>query len=120
MESLGNISQETKVEVISIYETETQEMSASLLESLKIGNIDILIFLTPSSIYGLEQSLQNSLPSEDIQAALSKTTVACINRSSAQAAQNIGLRVDIIPEKANTEAMIASIIAWKNDRAVDN
>lgn len=120
LESLGDISQETKVNEISIYETETQEMSASSLESLRIGNIEILIFSTPSSVYGLEQSLQNGLPAENIQATLSKTTVACINRSSAQAAQNIGLRVDIIPEKANTEAMIEAIIAWKNDRAVDN
>lgn len=113
-------AQRKQVKEIPIYEIESQRLSSSLLETLKMGNIDILIFLTPSSIHGLEQSLQNDLPPENIQATLSKTTVACLNKSTAQAAQKMGLRVDIIPEKANTEAMIASIIAWKNEREADD
>lgn len=104
-----------KVEPIELpfFISEDQPLSSAASEALIRGDIELLTFLSPAAVHGFTRAFQRILPADSIHYRLRNSTIACIDEITAQTALNIGLKVNIIPDEASTEAMISAIIAWK-------
>lgn len=80
------------------------------LPPLLAGEIDAAIFISPSGLGGLAAMLDE----KPITETLSGLTVACIGPVTAQTAQEMGIRVDIVPKTYTIEGLVEAIVNWYN------
>lgn len=96
-----------KVDVAPVYETvpdtcRVQEVK-DLLEQKKI---DTITFASASSVKNFVKLLKEEL---DLAKALDKVSIACIGPVTADAAQELGLRVDVVADKYTVDGLVRAI-----------
>jgi uroporphyrinogen III methyltransferase/synthase len=102
------------VDVVEAYRTEPvaiSDLDSDLLACVRRGEVDAVIFLSPSSVYGLARLLDGDFN------ALRTTTVACIGPTTAAAATDVGLTVSVVPGESTVEALVAALAENRQDDA---
>jgi len=78
-----------------------------ILDAGSRGKVDVFAFTSPMSAHSFLEAAENrSIAAADM---LGKAKVAAIGRPTADMLRSLGVRVDIIPEKATFKDMIAAI-----------
>ena len=72
----------------------------------------LVTFFSPSAVRGFENILKLSGANAPLGDILQPFTIACVGPTTAQAAQDFGLRVDIVPETYTAEALVDALIKW--------
>jgi len=96
----GQIDVVTAYQAIAPYENEMEKI-------LQKGPIDMLTFASASTV----RNFMNRI-SPKIRESISKSAVACIGPITAQAAQECGLSVDLVPKEYTFHALTASIVQY--------
>ena len=95
-----------RVDQVPAYRTATPEESrAKFKELLGRGRVDIATFSSSSTVRNLV-----ALLGDEAQTLLGRLTVACIGPVTAQAAERLGLRVEITPQEHTIPALVAAIV----------
>ncbi len=99
-----------KVDVVEAYRKVLPAPDPAALEMLLSGQVDAALFASPSALRGLSTHVSPRRLEEVMQ----KTTVVCIGPVTAQAAQEMGLDVEVVPEDTSMTAMIHDLAAhWE-------
>lgn len=97
-----------QVEAVTVYEVLPAEPAPEALALLKQGAVDVAAFFSPSAVTGLAARLaQDGVKLADV---LSGITIACIGPTTAQAARELGLQIDLVPETPGVEGMLNALI----------
>lgn len=108
---------QARVDEIQIAEFEPLPLSASTINSIKTGTINILTFFTPASVSGFVDSFfdtnNNNIPS-----SLAHTVIACSDPITAYTAQKLDLKVDILTKDPSPDTMISAITAWAKKTSI--
>ena len=80
-----------------------------LLDALSNGKIDVITFTSPSAAVNLFRVASKYLKIEDFRRILKRTVIAAIGPVTERTLRDLGVEVDIVPERYTVEAMINSI-----------
>jgi hydroxymethylbilane synthase len=121
---LSNLARETvqdglraagaMVDVVEAYRTEqvaASEVDPNLLASVRRGEVDAAIFLSPSSVHGLVQMLGGDVD------ALQAAVIACIGPTTAAAAQRAGLTVAVLPPDSTVKELVTVLADYRGNEA---
>jgi uroporphyrinogen III methyltransferase/synthase len=97
------------VETVAAYAIRPAELDPVALSALLNGCLEVTTFTSPSSLTSLTEML-NSRPLADV---LSPLTVACIGPTTADAAHDLGVRVDIVAEEPTIEGLVDTLVKWR-------
>jgi uroporphyrinogen III methyltransferase/synthase len=97
------------VETVAAYAIRPAEPDPVALSALLNGCLEVTTFTSPSSLTSLTEML-NSRPLADV---LSPLTVACIGPTTADAAHDLGVRVDIVAEEHTIEGLVDTLVKWR-------
>ncbi|MEC7641422.1 MAG: uroporphyrinogen-III synthase [Nitrospinota bacterium] len=93
------------IDVIPAYETlKPDSKDDALPEKLKRGEIDCITFTASSTVKNFMAML-----GKNYLASLTTTAVACIGPITAKTAEELGLRVDIVPQEFTVEGLVAAL-----------
>lgn len=98
-----------QVETVAAYAIRPAEPDPVALSALLNGGLEVTTFTSPSSLTSLTEML-NSRPVADV---LSPLTVACIGPTTADAAHDLGVRVDIVAEEHTIEGLVDALVKWR-------
>jgi len=105
-----------RVEQVTVYKVIPVEPNPEALDTLLTGNLDVAAFFSPSALTGLAAHLaQDGCLIGEI---LRGITVACIGPTTAQAARELGLQVDLVPDTPGVEGMLAALIRHRQVEGV--
>ena len=88
------------------YRTAPAVAPPELVPQLHAGSIDVVTFTSASTVRGVLQMLSGD------PTALGRPTIACIGPITAAAAENLGLRVDIIAENYTIPGLVAALVDY--------
>ncbi len=97
-----------QVETATIYKLVPSEPDPEVLAALLQGELELATFFSPAAVAGLADRITRE--SRQIAELLQGIPVACIDLTTADAARKFGLEVDLIPDSADVEAMVAAIV----------
>ncbi|MDL1970734.1 MAG: uroporphyrinogen-III C-methyltransferase [Candidatus Desulfofervidaceae bacterium] len=97
-----------EVEVVPTYRTVLPEVKKEEFKKLLIKGVDIITFTSSSTVKHLAQLVNP----ESLSDLLEDVTIACIGPITAKTAQDLGLKVDVMPEKYTIEALIKAIVNY--------
>jgi uroporphyrinogen III methyltransferase/synthase len=98
-----------QVEAVAAYAVRPAEPDPVALSALLNGGLEVTTFTSPSSLTSLTRMI-NDQPLADV---LSPLTVACIGPTTAEAAHNLGVRVDIVAEEHTIEGLVDTLVKWR-------
>lgn len=94
------------VDVIEVYRTDRADITGEELGRLiKSPRCDDIVFASPSALHNLESLLGD----DDLAKTLSGIRVLCIGATTAQAAWELGLRVDVVAEDPSVSSIIKAL-----------
>ncbi len=105
-----------RVEPVTVYKVIPAEPNPEALDALLTGNLDVAVFFSPSALTGLAARLAKD--GCQIGEVLRGITVACIGPTTAQAARELGLQVDLVPDTPGVEGMLAALIRHRQAEGV--
>jgi uroporphyrinogen III methyltransferase / synthase len=76
------------------------------------GGFDVVTFFSPSAVTGLATLLR----SKPLARAFSGAAIACVGETTAAAAREAGLPVEIMPEEFTAEGLVAALVRWAKRR----
>jgi uroporphyrinogen-III synthase len=92
------------VDEVVVYRTvPASDADPAVLDRLRSGGIDVVTLMSPSSVQSLASLLEENLH------ALTRALVACIGPVTAAAARELGLRVDVVPERSTAESLVEAL-----------
>jgi uroporphyrinogen III methyltransferase/synthase len=92
------------VDAVTVYRTEIDESCAApVREMLRNGEIDIITFTSSSTVKNFVKLIGVSVPAG--------VQIACIGPITAQTAEDLGLRPDIVAEEYTIEGLVRSMTA---------
>ncbi len=95
-----------KIDVVTSYRTiAPRKDAASVREQLTKGLIDAVTFTSASTV----KNFAKIIGKKDLKGLMVKTTVACIGPITAQAAEALGLKVDIMPRDYTIAGLTAEM-----------
>jgi uroporphyrinogen III methyltransferase/synthase len=97
------------VEGVAAYAIRPAEADPVALSALLDGGLEVTTFTSSSSLTSLAKMVNNR-PLADV---LSPLTVACIGPSTADAAHDLGVRVDIVAEEPTIEGLVDTLVKWR-------
>lgn len=101
-----------EVEEAPVYRTALpKEPSPEALADLRGGLIDIVTFTSSSTVRNLAAMLDGDL------ASLRRTLVVCIGPITAEAASDLGLRVDVVAEEYTVEGLVRALKEYVKSHA---
>lgn len=93
------------VEELPVYRTVAEAPSPADLERVRKG-VDVIVFMSGSAA----RAFRSLMEREPWLATIARdAVVACIGESTAENAHAAGLRVDVVPEKYDSESLVAAI-----------
>lgn len=98
-----------RVQPIVTHTTQPANPDPFVLSLLLRGEIQVATFFSPSALRGLAAMLGEHPLAE----VLAPLTVACIGSTTAEAARQLGVRVDLVPQKATAEDLISTLVEWR-------
>jgi uroporphyrinogen III methyltransferase/synthase len=100
------------VDVVPVYRTVKPEGALTRVrETLAGGRIDAVVFTSPSAIRTVAEAL-----GEDLVPGLGSIPIAVIGPVARDAAEAIGLRVEILPKRATIQDLIEAIRSYFSSR----
>lgn len=97
-----------EVDVVAVYRTIPERRNASqVAELIKKGEVDLITFTSSSTVRNFVEVLKEKL---DLKKDLSQIKIACIGPVTAETAQKLGLKVDVLAEEYTIDGLIKSII----------
>ncbi len=94
-----------EIDVVPAYRTILPETGKqALIERLKEGSLDVIAFTASSTVKNFME-----LMGEDCKDELTKIAIACIGPITAQTAQDLGLKVDVVPTDYTIESLVQAI-----------
>jgi uroporphyrinogen III methyltransferase/synthase len=102
------------VEEVAAYAIRPAEADPVALSALLDGGLEVTTFTSSSSLTSLAKMV-NSRPLADV---LSPLTVACIGPTTAAAAHDLGVRVDIVAEEPTIEGLVDMLVKWRTQGGV--
>jgi uroporphyrinogen III methyltransferase/synthase len=97
------------VEGVAAYAIRPAEADPVALSALLDGGLEVTTFTSSSSLTSLAKMVNNR-PLADV---LSPLTVACIGPTTADAAHDLGVRVDIVAEEPTIEGLVDTLVKWR-------
>jgi uroporphyrinogen-III synthase len=99
------------VDALVAYRTVPGPGADQLAQALRRGALDVLTLTSPSGVRAVMDALgRTELTQREALALFDRVLVACIGPVTAQAAERLGLRVDVVPEQYTTEGLVAALI----------
>lgn len=98
-----------QVEPVVTYITQPAEPNPVALRMLLAGEIQIATFFSPSALHGLAAMLNEHRLAE----VLAPIAVACIGLTTAEAARQLGVRVDVVPQQPSAQELISALVKWR-------
>jgi len=95
-----------EVVVVPAYRTVLPEVKKEEFKKLLAKGLDIVTFTSSSTVKHLAQLVNP----ESLSDLLKDIVIACIGPITAKTAQDLGLKVDVMPEKYTIEALIKAIV----------
>lgn len=95
-----------EVEEVVAYRTVPSGDIGSLAQVLKNGGIAIMTFTSPSGVRSLIGGMESELLSH-----LARIPVACLGPITAQAARELGLRVEIVAQEHTVQGLVRALVA---------
>lgn len=96
-----------EVEVVPVYQTVLEESSVeNMAELLHSKKVDIITFTSASTVKNFHQLLKDRV---DLAQGLAAVKIACIGPVTADAASELGFRVDIVAEEYTIDGLIAAL-----------
>ena len=92
-------------EVVAYRTVVPRDLSSSHLKSILIHGIDVVTFTSPSTVRNLAQIAG----AKELQSLLNRVKIACIGPVTAEAAEELGLRVDIVAKTHTIDALVEAI-----------
>lgn len=96
------------VPVYSILLDEGEDMQ-DLLERLDHGDIDVLVFPTPAHAHAFLVQLEERCGEDEALSLLEGLTIAAMGAETKEKLEGYGVKVALMPERADAEAMLAMI-----------
>ncbi len=97
-----------EVEVVPAYETVLDDAGVDeMKDMLSGGEIDIITFTSSSTVKNFVKLLEGY----DFQALPATVTIACIGPVTAETAQELGLRVDLVADEYTIPGLVRALIA---------
>ena len=100
-----------EIHATATYAIRPAEPDPVSLSTLLNQDVDLATFTSPPSL----TSLANMLGDRPIAEVLSPLAVACIGPRTAQAARQLGVRVDIVPAQHTIEGLLEALINWHTE-----
>lgn len=100
------------VDPVPAYTVRPLEPDPANLEMLVSGQVDVAVFCSPSALHGL----QDMLAGRDLAAVLKSLTVACVGPGAAAAAEQLGVRVDVIASQPTTDGVCQALVDFYRRR----
>lgn len=88
---------------------DAQDIYKQLLE----GRVDAVMFMSPTAV----RRFASLIGSEQAADLLRTTVVAALGPVTAEAAEQLGITAQIVPQKSTIEALVASLVAHFHARA---
>jgi len=101
------------VEPVVAYRVRPAEPDAPALAALLDGSIHVAAFFSPSALTGLAAMLGE----RPLAQALAGPAVACIGPTTAAAARQLGVRVDVVTPHASTDGLVDALVEWRARQA---
>jgi uroporphyrinogen III methyltransferase/synthase len=96
-----------KVDEVTTYQTiQSSDGSKTLMEQLHSGRIDMVTFTSSSTV----QNFKALLPKESADALMAPVTVASIGPITAETAETLGLKADIVAKKYTIDGLCNAIV----------
>jgi uroporphyrinogen III methyltransferase/synthase len=105
------------VDAVTAYEVVPAEPNPEAVAALMQGDLDTAAIFSPSAVIGLDAWLARD--GHRLGEVLRGVTVACIGQTTAQAARELGVQVDWIPDTPGVEGMLAALIRHRRGVLVD-
>jgi uroporphyrinogen III methyltransferase / synthase len=109
-----------RVEAVTAYRVAAATPEPQALQSLMDGQVDVVALFSPSALRGLLAMLEGQRPPGTIQppgdwaaAILNRQAVACVGPTTAQAAQQLGVRVDVTAQPFTADGLVEALVQWR-------
>jgi uroporphyrinogen III methyltransferase/synthase len=121
-----------KVEAITAYSVEHAPPDPEAMQALLEGKVDVVTFFSPSALHGLVAAIGKAIgsrESEDPTAIgfsdsaqapkrsdieiLNRQAVACVGTTTAEAARQLGLRVDVVAKNFTVDGLVKALVEWR-------
>jgi uroporphyrinogen III methyltransferase/synthase len=96
------------VEPVVAYRVCPAEPDAPALAALLDGSIHVVTFFSPSALTGLA----GMLGEQPLAQVLAGPAVACIGPTTAAAARQLGVRVDVVTQHASLDGLVDALVDW--------
>jgi uroporphyrinogen III methyltransferase/synthase len=97
-----------QVTEVVAYVTRSAEPSAASDAILAEGSFDVVTFFSPSAVAGLAALLRG----KHLAAALGGAAIACIGETTAAAARDAGLNVEIVADDSTAKGLADALLDW--------
>ncbi|MCX6030913.1 MAG: uroporphyrinogen-III C-methyltransferase [Chloroflexi bacterium] len=100
------------VETVIAYTVRPATAEPGALAALLGGQIQVVTFASPSALDGLATLLGDRTLAD----VLTPLCVACIGPTTADAARDLGVRVDLTPEEHTVAGMVDELVRWRQGK----
>ena len=104
---------ECRVDDVSAYTVNTASADNIVLQQLVDGHIDVVAFFSPSGVKGLADMLANAGHQSSLDEILAPLTVACIGPTTAQAARDLSVDVDVVAQEYTSAGLVKALELWR-------
>jgi len=107
--------QERKAQVESVpaYTVLPAEPQEEVLRCLLDEQVDVVTLFSPSALNGLVEMLRQAGEGVDVLALLNRCALACIGLTTAQAADRLGLHVELVPNEHTVDGLVDALVKWR-------
>jgi uroporphyrinogen III methyltransferase/synthase len=102
------------VETAIAYSVAAAEPDLQVMQELINGLLDVVVFFSPSAVRGLLGMLETVVKREQALAILDRMTSACVGPTTAHAAEQAGVRVDLVAGEHTVEGLVEALVKWRS------
>lgn len=102
------------VETAIAYSVAAAEPDPQVMDELVNGRLDVVVFFSPSAVRGLLSMLQTMVERDQALAILSRMTTACVGPTTARAAEQAGVRVDLVAGEYTVAGLVEALVKWRS------
>ncbi len=102
-----------QVDEVPAYTVQTAAPDPVVIDLLLAGELDVAAFFSPSGLTGLAELLAKVGYDAPLKEILAPLAVACIGPSTAKAAADLGVRVDVVAQEYTSTGLVEALVAWR-------
>jgi uroporphyrinogen III methyltransferase/synthase len=101
------------VDEVTAYTIRTAPADAHILDQLIGQKIDLVCFFSPTGVRKLQDMLDDTGYTEELSKILAALKVACIGPTTAEAARDMSIRVDLVAEEFTSAGLVRELVRWR-------